>query len=177
MRNSLKDGWSTHYSKLYAQDLHEHPGMEAVLPSVRLFADLDEEPTEDKLSEAIIALSNVMELGKDGIPAEILKEHKDVLLPHLHALLLQCWRQREIPHKLRDAKIVSRYSRVHNAPCLCFTVSVLPCLCLCSTIYLTLSVLYCVLCLTAPVIRISVFHGVYIPLSLIFTLSVFHGVC
>lgn len=35
-----------HYSKLYVQDLSEHPRMEAVLPSFGVFLKLDEEPTE-----------------------------------------------------------------------------------------------------------------------------------
>lgn len=47
-----------HYSKLYAQDLSEHPRMEAVLSSFGVFSELDEEPTEGELSEAISVLSN-----------------------------------------------------------------------------------------------------------------------
>ena len=61
---------------------------------------MDEDPTEEELSEAIDSLSNSKTPGEDGIPA-------DVLLPQLHALLLQCWRQRETPHIMRDAKIVT----------------------------------------------------------------------
>ena len=78
--------WVKHCSKLYAQDLPRHPGMEAILPSFGVYAELDEEPTEEELSEAISALSNG-KAGEDGIPAEIFKENKDVLLPQLHALL------------------------------------------------------------------------------------------
>ena len=72
------------------QDLPEHPGMESVLPSVSVFAELDEELNEEELSEAISALSNGKARGEGGIPAENVKENKDVLLPQLHALLLQC---------------------------------------------------------------------------------------
>ena len=36
-------------------------------------------------------------------------ENKDVLLLQLHVLLLQCWRQRTIPHNMRDAKIFTLY--------------------------------------------------------------------
>ena len=50
-------------------------------------------------------------LGEDSIHAESFKENKDVLLPQLHALLLQCWRQREMPHKMRDTKIVTLYQK------------------------------------------------------------------
>ena len=34
---------------------------------------------------------------------------KDFLLPRLHALLLQCWWKRKIPHKMQDTKIVTLY--------------------------------------------------------------------
>ena len=50
--------WVEHYSKLHAQDLPEHPGMEAVLPSFGVYAELDDEPTEEQLSEDISSLSN-----------------------------------------------------------------------------------------------------------------------
>ena len=46
-----------HYSKLYTQGLPDHPGMEEVLPSFGVFAESDEEPTEEELSGAIIAFS------------------------------------------------------------------------------------------------------------------------
>ena len=60
--------WGEHYSKLYDQDFPEHPGMEVVLPSFRVYAELDE-----KLPRAISALSNRIAPGKDYIPAEILR--------------------------------------------------------------------------------------------------------
>ena len=72
--------WVEHYSKPYVQDLPEHPGMEAVLPSSSVYADLDEEPTERELSRAISALSKWKAPGEDGIPVEFFKENKGVLL-------------------------------------------------------------------------------------------------
>ena len=99
--------WVEHYSKLYAQDLPEHSGMEAILPSFGVYAELDEELTEEELSEAINALLNGRAPGEDGIPAEIVKEDKDDLLPQLYAFLLQCWQQHQIPHKMRSTKIIT----------------------------------------------------------------------
>ena len=101
--------WVEHYSKLYAQDLPEHPGMEAVLPSFGVYAELDDAPTEEELSEAISALSNGKAPGEDGFPAEIFKENKDFFLLQLHALLLQHWWQCKIPHKMRDTNIATLY--------------------------------------------------------------------
>ena len=96
--------WVEHCSNLCAWT----SSLEAVLASFKVFAELDEEPSKEELSEAISALPNGKGPGKDGIPAEIFKENRDVL-PWLHALLLQCWWQHEIPHKMRDAKIVALY--------------------------------------------------------------------
>ena len=101
--------WVEHYTKLYAQDLPGHPGMEAVLLSVGVYAEVDDGLTEEELSEAMSALSNGKAPGEDSISVDIFKENKDVLLLCVHALLQQCWRLREIPHKMRDAKIVTLY--------------------------------------------------------------------
>ena len=60
-----------YYSKFYAKDLPEHPGMEAVLLSFSVYAELAEESTKEELSEAISVLSNGKVSGKYGIPSEI----------------------------------------------------------------------------------------------------------
>ena len=98
--------WGEHYSKLYVQDRPEHPSMEEVLPSFGVYAELDDVPTEEELSEA---LSNGKAPGEDGIPAENFKENKDVFLLQLHALLLQHWWQCKKPHKMRDTNIATLY--------------------------------------------------------------------
>ena len=47
--------------------------------------------------------------GKDTISAEVLKCGKNVLLPHLHALLIRCWREGCIPQDMKDATISTLY--------------------------------------------------------------------
>ena len=74
-----------------------------------MYVELDGDPTEEELSEAIDSFSNGKAPGEDGIPAIFLKENMDVLLSLLHALLLQCWRQHETPHNVWGAKIVTLY--------------------------------------------------------------------
>ena len=61
--------WVEHCSNLHAQDLPEHPCMEAALPSFGEYAEQEEEPSEEELSEAISALSNSKSPGEDGSPA------------------------------------------------------------------------------------------------------------
>ena len=68
--------WVEHCSRFYAQDLPEHPGMEAVLPSFGVYTELNEDPTEEELSEAISTLSNGKAPGEDGIPAVFLRKRK-----------------------------------------------------------------------------------------------------
>ena len=64
-----------HYFKLYAQDLSEHPGMQAILLSFGVYAELDKDPTEEGLSDTISALLNGKSAGRRyGIPAESFKE-------------------------------------------------------------------------------------------------------
>ena len=43
--------------------------------------------------------------GKDAIPAEVLNYCKDILLPHLYALLIGCLREGCIPQVMKDATI------------------------------------------------------------------------
>ena len=71
--------------------------------------ELDDEPTEHELSEAINGLTSGKAPGNDNIPAEAIKENKDVLLPHLHKLLIQCWREGKVPYEMRDSSIVTLY--------------------------------------------------------------------
>ena len=66
-------------------------------------------PILDELAKAIDKLSSGKSPGNDRIPAEVLKENRDVLLPYLYKLLIICWRQGEIPHDMRDDKIVTLY--------------------------------------------------------------------
>ena len=66
-------------------------------------------PTLDELTKVINELSSGKSPGNDRIPAEILKENRNVLLPYLYKLLIICWRQGAIPHDTSDAKKVTLY--------------------------------------------------------------------
>ena len=45
--------------------------------------------------------------GEDKIPAEILKENTDILLPYLYELLITCWGHGKIPQDMRNANIIT----------------------------------------------------------------------
>ena len=101
--------WVQHYSNLYSTEIPAKPGLEEAIPQFGEFSELDEEPTLKELEDAIKCLSSGKATGEDNIPAEILKENRDVLIPPLHKLLLLCWHSRDIPHEMRNAKIITLY--------------------------------------------------------------------
>ena len=47
--------------------------------------------------------------GSDGIPADLLRNYKSCLLPHLHDNLVRCWRDDVVPQDMCDAKIIILY--------------------------------------------------------------------
>ena len=71
--------------------------------------ELDTPPTMDELNKAIDRLACGKAPGDDGIPSEILKSGKPVLLKPLHGLLCLCWEQGHVPQDMRHANIVTLY--------------------------------------------------------------------
>ena len=101
--------WVEHYCELYSKvsevtneaidAIHQRPTM----------TELDEEPDIEELSKALDAMNSGKAPGKDAIPAEVLKCGKNILLPHLHDLLIRCWRESCIPQDMKDATISTLY--------------------------------------------------------------------
>ena len=103
------DRWVEHYLELYAtQNVVSDIALDA-LPSLPVMEELDALPTAAELSKAIDSLSCGKAPGKDGIPPEVLKCGKPVLLQHLHELLCLCWKMGHVPQDMRDANIVTLY--------------------------------------------------------------------
>ena len=108
-RSKQLERWVEHYSELYSNEIPEKPGLDEALPDFPELTELDGMPEESELLEALSALPSGKAPGQDGIPAEVLKENKEVVLPHLYDLLRQCWEKGMIPHEMRNAKIVTLY--------------------------------------------------------------------
>ena len=64
--------------------------------------ELDVEPRIAEVSKAIDDLSSGKAPGNNAIPAELLKMNKETILPHLHQLLIYCWRVGIVPHDMRN---------------------------------------------------------------------------
>ena len=71
--------------------------------------ELDSSPTTEELDKAIDNLACGKASGSDGIPADVLKSGKPVLLEHLHELLCLCWEEGHICQGMRYAIIVTLY--------------------------------------------------------------------
>ena len=103
------DRWVEHYYDLYS---HENVVSQVALNSLELLPvmeELDMEPTVEELNRAIDALPSGKAPGADGIPPEVIKAGKPVLLHPLHELLRLCWKEGEVPQDMRDSKIVTLY--------------------------------------------------------------------
>ena len=103
------DRWVEHYTGLYGADKPANPHLEEALERLPTMAELDEIPSIEELAEAILDLKDGKACGEDSIPAEVLKQCREVLLPELYKLLTLSWETGEFPHEMRNAKIVTLY--------------------------------------------------------------------
>lgn len=108
-QGKVMERWVEHYLELYAtQTIVTTTALDAI-EDMPILEELDIPPTEDEVSKAINNLSSGKAPGSDGIPSEILKCGKPVLLQPLHELLHLCWEGGHIPQDMRDATIVTLY--------------------------------------------------------------------
>ena len=68
---------------------------------------LDKVTSIKELSKAMDRLPSGIALGKDCIPAEVIKNGKSSLLVPLHKLLTQCWKEGSVSQNMRDANIIT----------------------------------------------------------------------
>ena len=83
--------WVEHHLELY---LNKTCVSAEVIASIKTLPQMDKlgaQPILVELSKAIDALSNCKAPGEDGIPSEIIKWGKKVMLSPLNNLLLLCW--------------------------------------------------------------------------------------
>ena len=71
--------------------------------------EIDSEPSLEELNKAIDSLASVKSPGNDGIPPDLIKHCKTILLLPLHEVLCQCWQEGAVPQDTRDSKIITLY--------------------------------------------------------------------
>ena len=101
--------WVEHYSALYAKDNMVTEDALNTIESLPVLEELDSQPSLEELGKALDSLAPGKAPGNDGIPAEVLKCHKESLVIELHRLLCLCWRDGSVPQDMRDANIVTLY--------------------------------------------------------------------
>ena len=98
-----------HYSDLYSRETTvSHKAIEEI-PQMPVMSELDSDPTISDLKKAIDALNCGKAPGQDSIPPDLIKACRDTLTQPLMDLLLQCWKEGQVPQDMRDAKVITLY--------------------------------------------------------------------
>jgi hypothetical protein len=87
--------------------IQQHPTIES----------LDDTPTIDEVAKAIDAMKDGKAPGQDGIPAEVWKYGGQNLLVKLHDLIIQIWKEGEVPQAWKDASIVTIFKKGDRTEC------------------------------------------------------------
>ena len=101
--------WVEYYLELYATKTHVARSALDSLPDLPILEELDALPTMEELDKALNALASGKAPGADGIPSEVLKIGKPILMQPLYELLCLCWENGYIPQDMRDAITVTLY--------------------------------------------------------------------
>ena len=96
-----------HYLEIYATENKVTETALNAIPQLTVLAKLDAEPTLDELEKAINCLASGKAPGSDGIPPEIIKCGKPVLLQHLHKLLNLCGSEKAVPQDMCDCNTIN----------------------------------------------------------------------
>ena len=84
------DRWVEHYSDLYSRENSVTTTALEAIGSLPIMEELDALPTVEELGKAIDSLAAGKAPGSDGLPPDLIKRCKTVLLIPLHGLLCQC---------------------------------------------------------------------------------------
>ncbi|XP_047116212.1 uncharacterized protein LOC124796165 [Schistocerca piceifrons] len=85
--------WVEHYLELYAVENVVRKDACDAIKQMPVMEELYAMPTMEELSREIDSLANGKAPGEDGIPAEVIKYNKPVLLKHLYSLITTSWEE------------------------------------------------------------------------------------
>ncbi|XP_046980043.1 uncharacterized protein LOC124545187 [Schistocerca americana] len=105
--------WVEHYLELYAAENEVSKDACDAIKQLPVMEELDAMPTMEELSREIDSLANGKAPGEDGIPAEVIKYNKSVLLKHLYSLITTSWEEGYVPMTYISA-VSGRYFRSHG---------------------------------------------------------------
>ena len=108
-KSQLKLYWAEHYSELHGGTNFVSPSTLDKIERLPTLLELDDVPTKEELSKAIMEISSGKAPGQVGVPAEVLKCGGSQLFHVLHQLLCRCWEEGSVPQEMRDSTIISLY--------------------------------------------------------------------
>ena len=98
-----------HYSDLYSRYNTVSPAALDVLEWLPTMGELDTEPLVEELNRAIESFASGKAPCNDGIPPDLIKHCKTILLLPLHEVLCQCLQEGAVLQDMRDSKIITLY--------------------------------------------------------------------
>ena len=110
--------WVEHYLEMYGTENKE--AALNTIPQLNVLEELDVEPTLDELEKAISCLTSGKAPGSDGIPPEIIKCGKPVLLEHLHSntQTVKTLSEKAVPQDMHDSNTINLYrNKGHHSDC------------------------------------------------------------
>ena len=96
------------------------PDIPKKLPQQSVASTLVIEPAEEEIATAIKAMSNAKAVGRDGLPAELLKlglQHDRTILLELYRLIILIWREGEVPQQWKDVVITILHKKGDKMEC------------------------------------------------------------
>ena len=108
-RNGILSRWAEHFDLLLNHETTTDPTILDQLPDMTMLPELDLPPSYDEVTACIKSLKNNKSAGPDGIPSEILKYGGESLHQLLHEFICEIWRQGDVPHKWKDAALITIY--------------------------------------------------------------------
>ena len=106
--------WSEHFESLFSDKRTVQESSLARVPQIEVKLELDDPPTREEIKKATMQLKVGKAQGIDGIPAEVYQHGKEAVLDKLQDLFTNCWEKETLLQDLRDAVIVSLYTKTRE---------------------------------------------------------------
>ena len=110
-RPRILERWVEHFQSVLNQKSTFDTQVLSEIPQWPTATHLDDVPSVTEIERALRQTASGKSPGKDGIPAEVLRNGGSTLLDQLHKLFCAIWEQESVPHDFKDALVVHIYKR------------------------------------------------------------------
>ena len=119
--------WSEHFEGLFSDRRTVLESSLARISQVDVKLELDDPPTREEIQKATMQLKVGKSPDPDGIQTEVYHQGGETVLDKLQDLFTNCWEKGTLPHDLRDAVIVSLYTKTREKNQTVQTIEASPC--------------------------------------------------